>query len=289
MATIRDLKKRIRAVESTKQITKAMEMVAAARLRRAQQRIESYRPYANKMVEMLGHLSTASGEVTHPFFDKREIKKTTLVLFTSDRGLCGSFNSNLIRTAEIFRKDYSADDLDLVCVGKRGRDYFRRREVPIASSYIDFSGNMDLAKVRDMTHFLTNRFVSGDVDRIIFLYTAFISTARFEITQKQFLPIEQQFGEEDEEAHGSKDYIFEPDAASIYAALLPNYAQTVAQMVMAESLASEHGTRMIAMGAATKNAGEMIDNLTLVMNKARQAQITKELLEIVSGAEALRG
>lgn len=288
MATIRDLKKRIRAVESTRQITKAMEMVAAARLRRAQQRIESYRPYAEKMVEMLGHLSTASGEVSHPFFQKREIKRTALVLFTSDRGLCGSFNSNLIRTAEIFRKDYSNETLELVCVGKRGRDYFRRREAPVVASYVDFAGNMDLAKVKDMTHFLTSRFVSCEVDRIEFLYTAFISTARFQITTKQFLPIEQTFGE-GEGPHGSKDYIFEPDAASIYAALLPNYAQTVAQMVMAESLASEHGTRMIAMGSATKNAGEMIDNLTLVMNKARQAMITKELLEIVSGAEALKG
>ncbi|MFH1893020.1 MAG: ATP synthase F1 subunit gamma [Candidatus Zixiibacteriota bacterium] len=288
MATTRDLKKRIRAVESTKQITKAMEMVAAAKLRRAQQRIESYRPYAEKMVEMLGHLSSASGQVTHPFFEKREVKKTTLVLFTSDRGLCGSYNSNLIRTAEAFRKDYAPENLDLVCVGKRGRDYFRRRNVSIAASYLDFSGNMDLAKVRDMTYFLTNSFVSGEVDQIVFLYTAFISTARFRIARKQFLPIEQEFGV-GEEAHLGKEYIFEPDAASIYAALLPNYVQTVAQMSMAEALASEHGTRMIAMGSATKNAGEMIDNLTLVMNKARQATITKELLEVVSGAEALKG
>jgi len=288
MATTRDLKKRIRAVESTKQITKAMEMVAAAKLRRAQQRIESYRPYAEKMTEMLGHLSSASGQVTHPFFEKREVKKTILVFFTSDRGLCGSYNSNLIRTAEAFRKDYTTENLDLVCVGKRGRDYFRRREISIAASFADFSGNMDLAKVKDMTHFLTNSFVSGEVDRIVFLYTAFISTARFRITHKQFLPIEQEFGD-GEESHSAREYIFEPDAASIYSALLPNYAQTAAQMSMAEALASEHGTRMIAMGAATRNAGEMMDDLTLVMNKARQATITKELLEVVSGAEALKG
>lgn len=288
MATIRDLKKRIRAVESTKQITKAMEMVAAAKLRRAQQRIESYRPYAEKMMEMLGHLSAAGGQVPHPFFEKRDVKKTILVLFASDRGLCGSYNSNLIRNAEAFQRDHTPDNLEMVCVGKRGRDYFKRRSFPVVNSYIDFSGNMDLAKVRDMTHYLTNRFVSGEVDRIVFLYSAFISTVSFKITRTQFLPITQEFAS-DEEDIGHKEYIFEPDAAAIYSKLLPGYAQTVAQMVMAESLASEHGTRMIAMGAATKNAGEMIDNLTLVMNKARQAAITKELLEIVSGAEALRG
>ena len=288
MATIRDLKKRIRAVESTKQITKAMEMVAAAKLRRAQQRIESYRPYAEKMMEMLGHLSSASGEVSHPFFEEREVRKTILVLFTSDRGLCGSFNSNLIRNADAFEKDYTPENLDLVCVGKRGRDYFRKRDFPLLESYVDFSGNMDLGKVRDLTSLLTNRFIDGEVDRIVFLYTAFLSTVSYRITRRQFLPIEQAF-DSDEELHADRDYIFEPDALTIYGKLLPGYAQTVAQMCMAESLASEHGTRMIAMGSATKNAGEMIDSLTLTMNKARQAAITKDLLEIVSGAEALKG
>ncbi len=288
MATIRDLKKRIRAVQSTKQITKAMEMVAAAKLRRAQQRIESYRPYAEKMMEMLGHLSTASGEVSHPFFEEREVRKTILVLFTSDRGLCGSFNSNLIRNAEAFGKDYTPENLDFVCVGRRGRDYFRKRDFPVLESYIDFSGNMDLGKVRDLTNLLTSRFIDGEVDRIVFLYTSYLSMVSYRITRRQFLPITQEFGS-DEEAHAGKEYIFEPDASTIYGKLLPGYAHTVAQMCMAESLASEHGTRMISMGAATKNAGEMVDTLTLTMNKARQAAITKDLLEIVSGAEALKG
>jgi len=289
MANIRDLRKRIRAVESTKQITKAMEMVAAAKLRRAQQRIESYRPYAEKMMAMLGSLSAASGEVSHPFFEQRDVKRSALVLFTSDRGLCGSFNSNLIRRAEEFKKDYTPDNLDLICVGRRGLDYYKKRGFPVVKSYIDFSGNMDLAKVRDLNMYLSNRFLSGEIDRIYFLYTAFITTVRYRITLKQFLPIAQEFALDDDSQHAEREYIFEPDAPSIFSKLLPSYAQTVAQMSMAESLASEHGTRMIAMGAATRNAGEMIDTLTLVMNKARQASITTELLEIVSGAEALKG
>jgi F-type H+-transporting ATPase subunit gamma len=288
MATIRDLKNRIRAVGSTKQITKAMEMVSAAKLRRAQQRIESYRPYAEKMIEMLGHLATASGQVSHPFFEERPVKKTALVIFTSDRGLCGSYNSNLIRKAEEFSRSYTPENLELICIGRRSRDYFRRRPIPVAQSYVDFAGNMDLSKMKAATHFLTERFLSGDIDRIFLLYTAFLSTVSYRITLKQYLPIAMEFGATDEK-HSAKEYIFEPDPASIFQALLPSYAQTLVQMCMAESLASEHGTRMIAMGAATRNAGEMIDNLTLVMNKARQSAITKELLEIVSGAEALKG
>ena len=287
MATIRDLKTRIRAVESTRQITKAMEMVAAAKLRRAQQTIESYRPYAEKMIEMLGHLSTASGEVSHPFFEERDVKKTALVIFASDRGLCGSYNSNLIRNAGQFQKDYTPENLELICVGKRSRDYFHRRAFPVVKSYVDFSGNMDLVKVRDLTHYLTDRFIAGELDRIVLLYTAFLSTVSYKVTRKQFLPITQNVRPESTE-HSAKEYIFEPDASTIFARLLPGYTQTVVQMCMADALASEHGTRMIAMGTATKNAGEMIDSLTLTMNKARQSAITTELLEVVSGAEALR-
>ncbi len=288
MATIRDLKKRIRAVESTRQITKAMEMVAAAKLRRAQQRIESYRPYAEKMMEMLGNLSSASGQVSHPFFEEREVKKTAFVVFASDRGFCGSYNSNLIRRALKFAEDYTPDTLEYVCVGKKSHDYFKRGDFPVIGSFTDFSGNMDMVKVRDITRLTTQRFVSGEVDRVMLLYTAFLSMASYRITLKQFLPITQDLGSE-EKATSAKEYIFEPDAASIFSSLLPNYAQTMIQMCQADALASEHGTRMIAMGAATKNAGEMIDDLTLVMNKTRQAGITKDLLEIVSGAEALKG
>lgn len=287
MPSLQDIKKRIRAVESTKQITKAMEMVAAARLRRAQQQIESYRPYAHKMQEMLSNLSEASGEIEHPYFEVREVKRAVMVLFTSDRGLCGSFNSNLIRRATLWLKEHKDENPALILVGKRAWDYFKRRDVEILAHYQDFGGKMDLRQVRRITSELSEMFIAKQVDKISFIYSAFLSMSSFKITEMQFLPIQSDF-EAGEDAKGpAKEYIFEPDPEEIYKRLLPNYALVQVQMALAESLASEHGTRMIAMGSATKNAGDMIEHLTLVRNKARQASITKELLDIVCGAEAL--
>jgi F-type H+-transporting ATPase subunit gamma len=288
MQSLRDIKKRIRAVESTKQITKAMEMVAAARLRKAQQQIESFRPYAQKMREMLTHLSQASGTVEHPYFERREVKKSAVVLVTSDRGLCGSFNSNLIRAANVFMAEHEDENPALVLIGKKGRDYYKRRNVEIINTYLDFAGRMDFNQVRQVTRDLTGMFVNKEIDKITFIYTTFVSMGTFRITDMQFLPIVADFSaEEEEHAAGGKEYIFEPDAAEIYKQLLPSYARVVVQMVLADSFASEHGTRMIAMGSATKNAGELIEYLTLQRNKARQATITNELLDIVGGAEAL--
>jgi len=285
MPTLREIKKRIRAVESTKQITKAMEMVAAARLRRAQQQIESFRPYAVKMQEMLSHLSEASGTVEHPYFEEREVKKAILVVFTSDRGLCGSFNSNIIKRTNQWLAEHKDETPSLVLVGKKAWDYYKRRDVDVIARYQDFGGKMDMGKVREITKDLSNKFVEHEVDRVSFVYTAFISIAKFRISEMQFLPIKSDFAHS--EGSTAKEYIFEPDPSRIYKQLLPSYALVQVQMALAESLASEHGTRMIAMGSATKNAGEMIDHLTLVRNKARQATITKELLDIVGGAEAL--
>jgi len=288
MPSMQDIKKRIRAVESTRQITKAMEMVAAARLRRAQQQIESYRPYAHKMQDMLSNLSEASGEIEHPYFEVREVNRAVLVLFASDRGLCGSFNSNLIRRAGQWLNEHKNENPALVLVGKRAWDFFKRRDVEILSYYQDFGGKMDLGKVRQITNELSEMFIAKKVDEISFVYTSFLSTASFRITEMQFLPIQSDFTAGDDAKGPAKEYIFEPNPEEIYKRLLPNYALVQMQMALAESLASEHGTRMIAMGSATKNAGEMIDHLTLVRNKARQATITKELLDIVSGAEALK-
>jgi F-type H+-transporting ATPase subunit gamma len=285
MATLRDIKRRIRSVQNTKQITKAMEMVSAAKLRRSQTRVEKSRPYADKMQLILDNLSAASGVVAHPFFEKREVKKTTLVLATSDRGLCGSYNHNLIRRAASFLSGYAPGVIELVCVGKKGFDYFKKRSYPIVYSINDFSGNLDLTKVRPLSNFLTTRFLSGETDEVHLLFARFITTTKHRITVEKFLNIEQ---EERETATGTLDYIFEPDPASIYDDLLPRYAMTKIQMALAESFASEHAARMIAMGGATRNAEEMVDHLTLVRNKARQAAITKELLDIVGGAEALQ-
>jgi F-type H+-transporting ATPase subunit gamma len=286
MATLRDIQKRIRSVISTKQITKAMKMVAAAKLRKAQMQAEQSRPYAEKMADMLGHLSAvATDELSHPFFEKRDVKKQTLILVTSDRGLCGAFNSNLIRRAEKWLAEKDTDEVELICVGKRGYQYFRRRQWKIISAYNEFNGALDFPTVRDLVGYATNRFQTGQTDEIYVLYTKFFTTARVVITLEKYLNIDRP---EAEEGGGAADYIFEPDPDAIYSELLPRYALIRLQAALADSFASEHATRMMAMTMATTNAEEMVDRLTLQYNKARQAAITKELLEVVSGAEALR-
>ena len=285
MATLRDIRKRIRAVKSTTQITKAMEMVAAARLRRAQQMVEQSRPYSEKMRLILEQISAASGTIDHPFFEQRDVKRKMLVVFTSDRGLCGSFNSNIIRPATKWMRENEQFEPRLVLVGKKGEDFFRRQKWPIAKVYKNMQGRMNLDTVRDLTHFLINAFISGEVDQVDLIYTKFISTTSYRVGVHSFLPIVPPKSDK----KSNKHYIFEPDPEHIFEALMPSYALTIAQMALAETFASEHGARMIAMGQATRNANEMIDSLTLQYNKARQATITKELLEVVTGAEALKG
>lgn len=290
MPTLREVKKRIRSVINTRQITKAMEMVAAAKLRRAQMRIEQVRPYSEKLDDILHHLSAAaSSELSHPYFEKREVKKRTLVLVTSDRGFCGSFNANLNRIAMKWLEGKDPETTELVCVGKKGFDFFKRREFKVAGKYIDWVANLnddDMAKVRDVVSYLTDRFLEGETDEISVIYTQFLSMARYNITTTGYLPVERP---ETEDGAAGLDYIFEPSPEVIFADIMPKYTLTKMIRIMADSFASEQGTRMMAMNSATKNAGEMIDALTLQYNKARQAAITKELLEIVSGAEALKG
>ncbi|MDH4157678.1 MAG: ATP synthase F1 subunit gamma [candidate division Zixibacteria bacterium] len=288
MPTLREVKKRIRSVVSTRRITSAMEMVAAAKLRRAQQRVEQARPYAAKLDEMLSHLAAGStGEIVHPYFEEREVKKRTLVIVTSDRGLCGSFNSNVIRRAVDWLQADRGAEVELVTIGKKGNDFFKRRKWPITRYYADFEGVLDYAKARSIVAFLTERFVAGDTDEINLLFTRFISTVRYKISLEKYLPISRPAVESGKEVN--LEYIFEPSPEEIYAALMPGYTTTKMVTALVESFASEHGSRMIAMSNATKNSAEMIDALTLDYNKVRQAQITKELLEVVSGAEALRG
>jgi F-type H+-transporting ATPase subunit gamma len=286
MATLRDIRKRIRSVRSTRQITRAMKMVAAARLRKAQLQAEQSRPYAEKISEMLGSLSAAATEkLSHPFFEKREVKNQTLVVITSDRGLCGAFNTNLIRIAEGWLLEKDTGKSELVCVGRRGYIYFRHRQWPIVSAYNEFNADLDFPMVRDLVGYLTNRFTVGQTDEIYLLYTKFYSIARVTVTLEKYLNIDRP---ENGEGAAVGPYIFEPDPDTIFSKLLPRYALIRLQAGLADSFASEHATRMMAMTIATSNAEEMIDHLTLKYNKARQASITKELLEVVSGAEALR-
>ncbi|HWR82209.1 MAG TPA: ATP synthase F1 subunit gamma [Candidatus Deferrimicrobium sp.] len=287
MATLRAVRKRIRTVRSTRRITKAMEMVAAAKLRRAQQRVEQARPYAKKMDEMLSHLAAgATEQVVHPFFETRPVRKRTLVIFTSDRGLCGSFNSNIIRRATLWTEENRSSEMELVIIGKKGNDIFRRRPAPIVGYWGHWGGVPDFERARQVVGLLTERFVSGQTDEISLLFTRFLSLVRYRVTCERYLPVVRP--EAVDETGLSRDYIFEPSPDRIYAALMPGYATTKLVTALVESFASEHGSRMTAMNAATKNAGEMIDHLTLQYNKARQTQITKELLEVVAGAEALR-
>jgi len=287
MSTLRDLRRRIRSVQGTQQITKAMEMVAAAKLRKAQSKVESSRPYASKIQAMLDNLTQATTSLAHPLLEKREVKKVGLVVVTSDRGLCGSYNNNVIHEADEFLKGYQKDKIVLIIIGRKGYIYYLKRPWEIRSKYIGLAGNLILPDVKNITNDLVNLFLSGEVDEIYFSFTRFLSATTHKVTTEKFLNIESQMRAEDK--GGLVDYIFEPDPQKIFSSLLPNYCMTRVQMALAESFASEHSSRMISMGAATKNAEEMIDHLTLVMNKLRQASITKEMLEITTGAEALKG
>jgi F-type H+-transporting ATPase subunit gamma len=271
MASLKVLRRRIRSIRGLQQIFKAMEMVAAAKLRRAQARALAARPYSKKISEMLANLSGAAGDLDHPLLRAREVKTTALVIVTSDRGFAGAYNANLVRAAE-----------QLVCVGKRARDYFRRRRYPVLAAYADLPAEASLDFVRTLTKELTDLYVSGQVDRVEVQYTQFVNALTRRVLTETFLPVGGGSQAKDSNA------IFEPDAESIFAELLPRYATAKLYAAMADALASEHSARMVAMGSARKNAGELVDALTLQRNRLRQASITKELAEIVGGAEALK-
>jgi len=289
MSTLRVLRRRIRSVQNTQQITKAMEMVAAAKLRRAQGRALAARPYAVKITEMLGNLAGAASELDHPLFKVREVKNTALVLVTSDRGLCGAYNSNLLRAAEQRLRAAAGEGgpgvTALVLVGKKGRDYFKRRRHSVLAVHTPVPAEASLEFARTLTEDLIARFVAGEVDRVEIMFTRFISALHRRVVVEPFLPVGASSGHA---AAASGDTIFEPGAESIFAELLPRYATAKLFAALADALASEHSARMIAMGSARKNAGELIDLLTLRRNRLRQAAITKELLDIVGGAEALK-
>jgi F-type H+-transporting ATPase subunit gamma len=285
MATLRDIRKRIRSVENIKQITRAMEMVAAARLRKAQAKAEQAQPYASKMRQILENLATASSEFTHPLYQQREVKKTGLVVIAADRGLCGSYNTNIFQTADRFLKQAGQDKVELIAVGRKAVEYYRRRKWTIKKRVPEWGGKITFQQTKNLTHELVDWFISGELDEIWLAYTHFISIPSRKVVLEKFLKIEKP---KTEGKQVITDYIFEPDPVEIYAEILPRYCVTKIQTVLAEAFASELAARMISMGAATQNAEEMIENLTLVRNKVRQAAITKEMLEITSGAEALK-
>ncbi len=289
MATLRDIRRKIAAVKKTQQITKAMNMVAAAKLRGAQQRMENFRPYARTFASMLGNLSGRIEPEIHPFFQRApEVKKVGLVLMTADRGLCGSFNVNLINTAAKFIKDKEAQgaNVALTCVGRKGCDFYRRRKADMPRSYVDVWNKFDYTNAVVVGREVMSDFLSGEIQELYLIHATFINVAIQKPVLVQLLPI---LPEEAMEAGPTAEYLFEPPMQQFLEILLPKYINVRLYHGFLENSASEHAARMTAMDNASNNCKDMITHLTLVMNKARQAAITKELMDIVGGAEALKG
>ena len=284
MASPKDLRRRIRATRSMQQIFKAMEMVSAAKLRRAQQRAQAARPYSAKISAMLANLAGSAAELEHPLFKAREVKTTALVVVTADRGFAGAYNTAVLRVAEARVRAAPPGSVQCVVVGRKGRDYLRRRGCAVLAAHTDLPGEASLELARQITSDLTERFIRGDVDRVEILFTHFVNALVRKVLTESFLPIGA--GTAAQPAGGGAT-ILEPNAESILAVLLPRYAAAKLYAALADSLASEHSARMVAMGSARKNAGELVDSLTLTRNRLRQAAITREISELVGGAEAL--
>ena len=287
-AGIKIINKRIRSVRSTQQITKAMKMVSAAKLRRAQDRLLSARPYSSKLQQLLQRLAEAGGD-SHPLFESREVKRRLFVVVTSDKGLCGAYNMNVIRAAraEIDASIAAGVETSVYAVGRRARDFFLKRDYDVVASHDDFGGAASDDKARRVTKFVVTRFGEGEVDEVRFAYARFISTMTQRPTVATVLPITPPDTADEDEDGVALDYIWEPGRDAIYTALLPQYLRNTVYIMLCEAFASEHGARMSSMSAATKNAGEMIEALTLQRNRERQAAITQEISEIVGGANAL--
>lgn len=280
MTNLREIRRRLRSVEKIKQITKTMEMVAAARLRRAQLKAIQARPYAEGIKRILENLSDL--RLTHPFFENREIKKTGVVIITADRGLSGAYNSNVLAASDKFLKNYQTDNVDLILLGRKACDHYRRRPWNISYKVMEWGGKIAFTKVKFIAEMLMELFLSNKLDEIWLIYTHFITVLSRRVVTEKFLNISKP---EPEKHNLLRDYIFEPSQEEIYNEILPHFCISKLQQALAEAYASELAARFTAMGTATKNAEEMILDLTLVRNKMRQDGITKDMLEIISGAE----
>lgn len=292
MATIRQVRARIRAAKNIQQITKAMKMVAAARFKRAQDRVQAARPYAQLMREMMVQLASSMGDLLdHPLLQQRDAVNVGFLIITSDRGLAGSYNSAIIRRAMELVRNYDRSQVQLYLVGRKGIQFFRRRGYQVAAEFSIPGTGATFSDAREIARVVRDAFVNGQIDRLYLLYTRFYSAITTRPTDLQLLPIQppEKQAEENETPAFRDDYIFEPSASQILSALLPRYVEGQIYHCLLEATASEHGARMTAMSAATDNAGKMIQTLTLQLNRARQANITREISEIVGGAEALKG
>ncbi len=290
MANLIDLRRRIRSVKNMQQIFRAMKMISAARLRRSQDRILATRPYALELRKVTGNLaSQSSGEVAHPLLEVRDVKRVLLAVVTGDKGLCGSFNASVLRASEIEIKKLDSE-YELLLLGKRGADYHERRKRPVRAAYRSLFRNVTYEQAQEIADDLSAAFLEGTYDAVYVVYNQFISVMTQKLAVEQILPLTPPAAEGvEDEGVSSSDYVYEPSTDELLEALLPRFVTFQIYRVLLESQAAEHAARMTAMEAATKNSGELIDRLTLVMNRARQAAITTELIEVVSGATALEG
>lgn len=288
MATLKQIRQRIRTSKNIQQITRAMKLVAAARLTRAKLRVEEARPYAEKMRELIASLGSGEGLPDHPLLERREKSKQLLVLVTADRGLAGSYNSQILRKASDYLKAQTVET-DVLAVGKKGYQFFGKRGYNIIEQFTVPTAGGGLEEAVELGDKLEELFKSGQYDAVSIMYSKFISPIRQEPTLVPLLPVEPPEFDEEQSSQYLKEYRFEPPAPELLGQLLPKYTLTLVLQALLEAAASEHGARMTAMTSATDNAGKMIGDLTLQANRARQAGITKEILEIVGGAEALKG
>lgn len=288
MSSLRAIRSRIKSVKGTQKITRAMKMVAAAKLRRAQDAVTRARPYAEAIDQMLTRLASGEGE-GHPLMTSRPVRRVEIVVLTSDRGLAGGFNSNVIRRLQRFLVDHEGqyERIGVTTIGRRGRDFAKKRKVEIRKDYPDLLGKLSYVRAQEVADELVGLFTSGEADAVFLLYNRFQSALVQNVTLTQLLPIVPSPESVAAEAGTAADFVYEPSRAAVLEQVLPKHLGMQLWRALLESEASEHGARMTAMDSATNNAKDMIARLTLQYNRARQAAITRELVEIVSGAEAL--
>ncbi len=285
MASARDIKRKINSVSNTQKITKTMKMVSAAKMRKAIEAMQSARPYTDKLAELIQEISNrAGGNTEHAFFEAKEVHTIYLVVVTSDKGLCGAFNSNVLKAAYNYAKENKDKTIKIVPVGKRAFDFFAKRGFEIVEKWIGFGGKYSFNDAVDAGRLISKSFINGNADEVHLIYNEFKSTSSQLVRIKKLLPLAVESGSEPK----YPDFEYEPDVNVLLDSLLPQFINTSIFQSMLESVAGEHGARMVAMDNATRSAGEMIKKLVLNYNKTRQAAITTELLDIVNGAEALK-
>jgi F-type H+-transporting ATPase subunit gamma len=295
MANLKEVRTRISTTQGTRQITKAMKLVSATKLRKAQMAITKMRPYAEKLQEILGNLSGAVGDdpSLKAYFDNRKVKKALVIVVTSDRGLCGALNANVAKaTRLLINENYKPKGVDftLMFFGKKAYDYFKRTDTNCDTSNMDLFNDLNAERVFDITESIAQAFTSGEFDEVRVIYNQFINAATQVVKSEKVFPVSVERFEKDSKSKGEEnDYIFEPSKTEILYDLIPRAVKTQVYKACLDSFASEHGARMVAMDKATENAGELLDTLQLKYNQARQAAITGEILEIVGGAAALEG